>query len=541
MSIQVLEAPPAQPVALSDCFYWKLQPQPSDMFTTVGSKATVVLTFNANPSAPADGTQFTLWGQTLEVQSAQDSTPYSFKVYSGDANATINAFYAMLLSNYIFINATTVEVDYTTNTINITWNDCGEQPNFAAAQMNFAPLSSVLSANVNNGTTPVLRDNFKVLLRLWRNDIVGSNGGFVTAFEAVSPQGACSTPNVITFDAMPIARQMLMTRIPQIDSNAHPTVGHDGPLQYFALFHGYTYNDGAEVRSGEFTSTVPRAVLNAYFEPNDAYKMRRFWPGAAGGYPPFQTHRKWLTSKPLYHHILRTSRAWMWYMVNEAIETIGTLEARFVVDLGTSTPVHDVVVPNSQYGVNAVNVSPAYVASLIGQPVESIKSYFVTVRNNGVQITEATNFTMVDECKPTAYTDVYFLGKYGGIETMAVEIIEEGVSQDAEEALTSIACGAGRFNLAAYGGRTLTGVRSFQTFKLRALDNRPVALEFFRHMRASPQRWIRMTDDAGKPIAWKLLVDTGSITIKEAGGSVELLFSGKLNDAPIQRGNEPEF
>lgn len=541
MPIQVIEGPPSQPVALSDCFYWKLQPQASDMFTTPGSKATVVLTFSASPSAPPDGTQFTLYGQTLEVQSAQDYTPYSFKVYNGDANGTINNFYSMLLANYVFVNAADIEVNYTTRTITMTWRDCGEQQGFAASQMNFAPIASVLSGTATNGTTPVLRDNFKVLLRLFRRDNVGSGAGFVTAFEAVNPQGACSTPNVITFDAMPIARQLLTTRIPQIDSNAHPQVTFDGPLQYFALQHGYTYNQGAEVKSGEFAFTNVGLVLNAYFEPSDAYKMRRFWPGAAGGLPPFQTHRRYLSSKPLYHYILPNSRCWLWYMVNEAFETIGTLTARFVVDVGTATPTHDAPLANSGHGVNAVNVSPEYVASLVGYPVSQIRNYFVAIRNNGTQITEATNFTLLGGCKPEVHTDVYFLGKYGGIETLPVEIIEESIVQDGEEALTSIDCGAGRFNLAAYGGRSLSGARAYQTFKLRALDNRPTALDFFKHMRASPQRWIRLTDDAGKPIAWKLIVDTGSITIKEAGQAVELTFSGKLNDIPIQRGNEPEF
>ena len=541
MAIQIIDSPPSQPVALSDCFFWRFQVPASDAFLTQGTKATVVFTFNASPSAPADGTTFVLYGQTLQVQSAQDHTPYSFKVYSGDANATMNAFYSMLLSNYVFIDAADIEANFTSKTITMTWYACGAQENFASSQMDFSALASAFSAVATNGVTPVLRDNFRVLLRVLRRDNIGSGSGFVTAFEAITPQSLCSSLNTITFDVMPIARQLLKTEIPQIDSDAHPTVKFDGPLQYFAVQLGYTYNDGPAVKSGEFNFTSIGLVLNAYFEPSDAYKIRRFWPGAQGGLPPFQTHRRFLTAKPLYHRLLRVSRAWLWYMVNEAFETIGTLQARFVIDFTSSTTTYDLTVPNSGYGVNAINVSPQYVASLVGQPVSNIKSFFVAIRNNGVQITEATGFVLMDECKPNVHTDVYFLGKYGGIETLPVEIVEESVSQESAEAFVSIPCGAGRFNLAAYGGRTHSAVRSYTEYKLRVIDNRPDAVPLFKHMLASPQRWIRLIDDANKPIAWKVLVDPGSTTIRQSGSSVELLFTVKMNDNPVQRGNEPEF
>ncbi|MCS6930555.1 MAG: hypothetical protein NZM43_13790, partial [Saprospiraceae bacterium] len=257
---------------------WSFQLAPSDVFTTPGSAATALITFQASPIAPANGTQFKLWGRTLTADNSSDFTPTSFKVVNGNAADTITNFVGMLESNYFFASATDIQVDYSARTVLLIWRACGEQPNFSAADMNFAPIASVASLNATNGIDPVFRENFKFMVRVYRRDLNGSGSGYITEFESIQVSKGCSAAGAITFDAMPVARSVLMTRIPQIDLDANPSITFDGPLQYFSLQFGYTYNDGAQSVSGEFGLTNVALALNAYFEPSDAYRMRRYWP-----------------------------------------------------------------------------------------------------------------------------------------------------------------------------------------------------------------------------------------------------------------------
>lgn len=544
MPIQIVSNPPENtPIAVSECMAWSFQLAPADVFTTPGSAATAVITFQANPSAPSDGTQFKLWGRTLTVDGSSDFTPSSFKVVNGNAANTITNFVGMLESNYFFTSAVDIEVDYTARTVTLVWRSCGEQPNFGSADMDFAPIASAASLSATNGVDPVFRENFKFLVRVYRRDLNGTGSGYITEYEGVQVSKGCSSVGAITFDAMPIARSVLATRIPQIDLETHPSVHFDGPLQYFSLQHGYTFNEGAQGVSGEFGLTNVALALNAYFEPGDAYRMRRYWPGMTGGYPPGQSHRKFLTTRPAVQRVFTSSRCWLWFLVNEGVETIGTLVVRYVVNLKNGNQVaNNVVITNSGYGINAVNASPSVAATATGQQVSNIASYTVSILNDNQQITEVATFLLDDACFGGRFTDVYFLGKMGGIETLPCEIVEEEAVQQGDEVLLDVACGVGRHARAAYGGRTLSNVRSFRTYTFRARAKSSDAdVEFFRHMKASPQRWVRFSDDEGKPIAVKLIVEPGSIRVFKAGEFVELVFKGYINDAPVQAGVEPEF
>ncbi|MDW8231083.1 MAG: hypothetical protein RMJ33_14720, partial [Saprospiraceae bacterium] len=241
--------------------------------------------------------------------------------------------------------------------------------------------------------------------------------------------------------------------------------------------------------------------------------------------------------------VFASSRCWLWFLVNDGVETIGTMVTRYVVTLKSGSQVsNNLVTSNTGYGINAVNASPSAAASATGQQLANIASYTVTVLNNNVQITEVATFVLDDACLGGKFTDVYFLGKMGGIETLPCEIAEEDSVQQGDEILLDVACGVGRHARAAYGGRTLSNVRSYRVYTFRARAKSTDAdVEFFRHMKASPQRWLRVKDDEGKPIAVKLIVEPGSVRVFKAGEFVDLVFKGYTNDAPVQAGVEPEF
>lgn len=543
------------PIPISDCLLWTFAPDDADVVSTPGVAASLVVVFPSSPSAPSNGTEFTMWGNVFEIQSGTDFTANSFKVVAGDANDTISNFVSMVLANYFFAAAVTVAANYGTRTVTITWNECGEQANFGSEQMDFTGITgtAITSATPTNGTTPVYVDGYKFVYRMLRTDIVNdANSGFVTAFEAIDPNKDCTGGDDVGFNGMPTARRLLKTEIPALD-NSHPTVAFDGPIQYFSLQYGWVYRDAnANARSGEFATTSRSAVWNAYFEPDDVYKVRRYWPGATGGLPAGQLHVRMLTQQPNPHHLLKKSKAWFWYMVNDAVQTYTNIRMRIVAYKKDGTSVTDThVVPNSSYGINAVNVSPSYVVSLglSGVTIDTLNYYDVAIfkQNSATptdvtQITEAHTIYVIDICDSDRHTDVYFLDKLGGIGTLPMEIIEETASQTGDEILLDVPCSASRADKAAYGGRTLSNIRSNMVLTLRTFfKGGDEYVNFFRSMKLSPQRWIRTTDETGAFIARKFIVEPGGVKVFQEGAKVSLEVSGYLGDIVIQSGSEPEI
>lgn len=543
------------PIPISDCLLWTFAPDDADVVSTPGVAASLVVVFPSSPSAPSNGTEFVMWGNVFEIQSGTDFTANSFKVVPTDAAETINNFVGMVSANYFFAIAVTVGVDYTTRTVTLTWNDCGKQPNFGSEQMDFADITgtAITSATPTNGTTPVYVDGYKFVYRMLRTDIVNdANSGFVTAPEAMEPNKDCTGGGDVGFNGMPTARRLLKTEIPPLN-NTHPAVTFDGPIQYFSLQYGWVYRDAnANARSGEFATTGRSSVWNAYFEPDDVYKVRRYWPGATGGLPPGQLHVKMLTQQPNPHYLLKKSKAWMWYMVNDAVQTYTNIRMRVVVQkIGGGTLSSTFIVPNSSFGINAVNTSPSFIVSLglSGVTIDNIDYYDCAIfkQNSATptdvtQITEAHTFYVMQVCDSDQHTDIYFLDKLGGIGTLPVEIIEETASQTGDEILLDVPCSASRADKAAYGGRTLSNIRSNMVLTLRAFHKGGEGyVNFFRSMKLSPQRWIRTTDETGAFIARKFIVDTGGVRVFQEGSRASLEVSGYMGDIVIQSGSEPEI
>ncbi len=537
----------SQPIPISDCLRWVFAPDSGDVITTGGVVAEIVIVFPGSPTDPGNGTSFIMWGHTFETQSGSDYTATSFKVVAGDDLQTMNNFASMVAANFFFSAATSVVVDSGANTVTITWNECGEQEKFGATQMDFADIigSAITSAAPTNGTTPVYVDGYRVAYRLRRVDIDNeSNSGYVMNFEGMEPGKGCSSVDSAAFDGMPTARKLLKTPIPNLD-NSHPTVEYDGIIQYFSLLYGWIYRDtNCQSKSGDMVFSGRSFVWNAYFQPEDFYRTRKYWPGASGGLPPGQSHVKFLTTQPNPYKLLIDSKCWLWYMVNEAVQTFSTLKLRVVAETSAGgAPTTDVVVTNSGYEVNAVNVSPSYILTLglTGVTAQTLVSYSVAIIGDTTQLTEAMSYYIIQGCESDKDTDLYFLTPIGGIGTIPVRIVESNVNQTGDEILLDVPCTASRENKGRYGGRTLSNIRSYESFTFSSHENGAETTAFFRDLKLSPQRWVRRPTEDGNWMARKLIIEPGGIKVYEDGPTVTVEVSGYLGDIIIQSGTEPEI
>lgn len=553
MGLTITSAPGAsEPIPVSDCMRWAFQPDDADVVSTPGANASIVVTFPASPTAPSNGTMFKMWGFTLTVDDTTDYSATTFKVVAGDAGSTINNFAAMVLSNFYFNRATSVVIDYGARTVTIAWDTCGEQENFGVSQMDFSNITgtAISGATPTNGMTPVYVDGYEIQYKLRRTDINDDgNSGYITEYEGMAPNKTCTGADEAAFDAMPTARALLKTRLPDLD-NTHPTVLFDGPIQYFTLLYGWTYRDSnCQQLSGDFNFTARPFVWNGFFTPEDVYRVRKYWPGATGGLPPGQSFVKFLTTGPDSMRVFLNTKCWLWYMVNEAVQSWVELRLRIIVQKKDGSGVTSTqIVTNSGYGINAVNVSPSYIFSLglsgVDETTLDFYQVHITTQNSGsptdlTQITETKSFYFTEQCDELRNTDLYFLTPAGGIGTLPVEIIEQSAEQQGTEILLDVPCTATRADQGRYGGRTLVDIRSFQTFTFRAISNEPEINNFFRDLKLSPQRWVRRTAEDGSFIARKLIIENGGIKIFQDGPTVSVEITGHLGDVPIQSGTEP--
>lgn len=532
----------SDPIPISDCLRWVFQADDADVVTTPGVQAELVVTFPGSPSDPGNGTEFTVWGHLMTTDSATDYTATSFKVVVGDKLATMNNFAAMIASNFYLSRAVTITVG--ASTVTLEWDECGEQENFGSTQMEFSNITgnAITSAAPTNGTTPVYVDGYRIQYRMWRIDIDGPNDGPVMAYEGATPNLLCASSEESAFDGMPTARELLNTPLPPLD-NTHPAVEYDGIIQYFQLEYGWTYRDAnCQALSGDFKFSLRPSVWNAYFQPEDVYRVRKYWPGAAGGLPPGQSQVKFLTAKPEVLKILTDSKVWLWYMVNEAVQSFSQLKLRVVAQtISGGSPTVDVNITNSGYGINAVNVSPSYIVTLglSGVTIDTLESYSLAIIADTTQITEATSYYLLRSCDTSLHTDLYFLNSVGGITTLPVQIIEKSANQSGDEILLDVPCTASREEKGKYGGRTLSNIRSYESFTFRSLENGTEVNDVFRDLKLSPQRWVRRRAENGTWIARKLIIDSGGVKIYEDGPKVTVEVSGYLGDITVQSGTEP--
>ena len=110
------------------------------------------------------------------------------------------------------------------------------------------------------------------------------------------------------------------------------------------------------------------------------------------------------------------SKCWLWYMVNGAIQSWTNLRLNIAATKhdgsGTLT---SVIVSDSGYGINAVNVSPDYIISLgmSGVTADTLSHYTVKImtQNSGsefdvTQITEDKTYYVMTACNTDKFTDL---------------------------------------------------------------------------------------------------------------------------------------
>ena len=240
-------SPATNPVVVSDCLQWCLQPDNEDVFATEGTFATLTVNFPSTiASIPANGTEFTIWGHTFSVNSAlANSTATAMKIQSS-GNITGAAFRQMLNANIFFAQNAVIDDDGLAlrNTV-VTWNACGEQDNFSGANMDLAALTGAgATVTVTNGTTPVQTDGYSMQTRLFKVDGVTNVAVPITEFEGLRPLVGCNDISETCVNYIKDAARLLFTPMPDLSTTSEidPEDG-DTLCSRFLIQYGWNYKD----------------------------------------------------------------------------------------------------------------------------------------------------------------------------------------------------------------------------------------------------------------------------------------------------------
>lgn len=554
MAITVISVPtatPDVPVPISDAFKFGFQFDSADIATTPGTYADVVITFPTTCTVPSNGDTLVLWSHTLTVDDTTNSTATTFKVVATGTTTATN-FYNMLRSNIFFLKYTDIAISGLE--VTITWKSCGSQENFSGTNMDdTAIVDTGGTMVVTNGTQPVYTPNFHFVCRLLYLRDSNSVIRFpLTQFEGFRPDVNCSGADNLYIDFMDSIRKELWPIMPELGPNTYvdnfglgssltkEAMKKMGMLAYLVVEYGWEYQDAnCQPKSGTFGVTDEFLVMNCYFNPEDTYKLRRFWRAHPSGYPPDQTNYRFVTNQPGVMRLCENSFAWLWYCESEASSL---LRAHFEVEyLNGSGVNYYFTMPHKDDPIQNFNISPSHLAANIPIDVSEIRHYNIRmVSSSGTAVRTESLRVIVDHncCQRT--TDVYFVTQYGSIGTMPVKIETRGAGQSGVEVNLQNRFDGTEEEKAAYGGRSLFNGRAFPTIEFSARENySEVQIKWFEQFRYSSHRWIKVEKEDGNYIAKKLLVDPGEVSIYKSGEKVILTASGYLQDIPIQSPIEP--
>lgn len=540
-----------QPVPVSDCIRWCLTPDSADVFTTVGSKALLQVTFPTTVTVPSNGTAFTVWGHAFTVNNASDFTASSFKATTSGLVSAGN-FAAMFKANLFFIKNTKVEIELSgPNTIvRVRWNTCGVQSNFSGANMTLTAISGMgATVSATNGVEPVLKDGYQLSYALMVYSGLTAALVPITSLEAVTPLFDCTALSATCFDFVREIRSRMYTPLPPMTASgaANATeLNVSSMYQQFALYYGWVYRQNCQPISGTFKQSGGVNVLNAALGANDPYGIRRYWPGASGGFPPGQSLAKPLSNRPWRAPLRTDSRAWTWFLHNNAVNSASAMRARFFIARadGTTSGPHLLTLSGETAVIQHFNICPAFIQAQFSVTLRSgdVVSVFADATLSGTPtgVVDEIQYTVLDDCGPLK-TEIYFLNSAGGIDTMLFDETDEiEVAQDWTEVCIDTPCAASREWKTAYGGRSLSAVRSYKRISLLTrVDARQDWIDWFSELKASPQRWVKQIGLDGQPYAAKLLVESGGIKVFKSGAQIEITVTGALQDTPIQSGAEP--
>lgn len=549
MALTIISTPtdPPVPTPVSDCFQFCFQPDDADIFDTPGVNALVEVIFPSTISTiPANGTQFTIWGKLFTVDNGQAYSSNSFKVESS-GNATGANFRNMLKANYFFSRSTDVSAGASLRETLITWLACGEQDYFSGANMDMAELTGIgATVTVINGTTPVVKTGAMVQVQLLKCDGASNVYSPITMYEGITPTGTCGTAEELCVDFMADIRKTLFTPMPDLSLTSEIDPEETTMVAKFKINSGVTWiDDTCTAQSGVFTDSDEFMAIDIAFPPEDNIGMRRFvfdHPENFGFNFPILCPQ-FMTNQPRYHTIGENSFAWLWLSGGYQSLSPSIINVRFNVFYADGTTDHADVSydPTQEFKVHCFNVSPKRLLSLFSlTDLDNVVKYFVTATADlsGATLGTETYFVLDRSCENV--TDLYFKTPYGGIGTLLCEVIEKETRQEGTEICLNTACATSRFEAAKYGGRMLNNLRSYETITLRARRNySDEEVEFFRSMKASPERWIQVeqygeVDYGGEWMAKRFNVEPGGIRIFKQGQYVDLEVTGYVADTPIQ-------
>lgn len=567
-SIESFLDPPMPPVPVSDCFRWCLQADASDAVTTPGAYAEVEFTIPTTCTVPANGTILTIWGYEFEVD---DSVPFTGQTFEVDTVGltTVMNLVSMIQSNLFFNDSVVITVTEPGNfVVTLTWRECREQPRFVAEQMVFTAIDDAGgSGTFTNGTSPEYVEGYKIVTR------IGTLGGDPVAFQPLSPKVGlttdqqCTTVGAVCVDYVADAETLLHTLLPELTntSTISPFQNSQSLMRVFQLEYGWVYRDNCQAKSGTILKSGFVFGINAAFDIDDEYQMRRYWYDHPDGYPPGQFVSDFLTTQPKKSNLCWDSFAWLW-LLNSWKEDYPdyNLLARFVLydHSGTIIEIVTVIIADSdlpsfgfQYPI-CFNISPGYVLAEAATATQAtLARYDVQVVGVNPVDTDDVLFNATEFM--TYYpghccdekTDLYVLTPPGGFATQVVEVLNRSVVKEGQEVNLHVACSTSRTNKAKYGGRTIARIRAYEKidFVFR-MPNTPESVRWMKHIRQSPQTMIKTFGEGiysvsqtnkGTAFAKKFIIDLDTVTTFVVGEGLEFSASGYTADIPTQKGFEP--
>lgn len=529
------------PIPVSDCLQWCMQPDDADVVDTAGSNAFVQIVFPNTFTEPSNGTTFKIWGHTFTFNSAFDYTATSFSS-EGEAAPAQNNFARMIEANLFFRRAVNVH-RISTNTVLISWLTCEPQSNFTGANLVLTAFTS-LGATVTSaqGVSPVYVPGYKMTVQLMK--LIGNTG--TNSFKAISSlsgldiKKTCGGADEMCVNLMGEARKTLYTPMPDLTDSSEVDPQAQTMTGRFVLAYGWVYRtEDCQTMTGTIRQSDEAFVINSAFPPEDPDGIIPYWY-EAGGVTPI----RFLTNQPETISVSADTKAWVWLTCNWLVDqpTFTGFKLRFVIyKVGVSGVFSVETVDYNScewWQVKHFNVSVGRVLTLSGLTIEELSAYqvqVVPVDSSGDPVhpgTEYLQYKVSRECEDT--TDVYFVTPPGGIGTMLVQVTEQEVEQTGNEICMDTPCGTSLSEIAKYGGRSLSNVRSFERVTVRAVDDfGPDSLAYFKSFKASAERWVRVASGIGW-VAKKFIVETGGVKVFQQGQNIELVATGYLADIPIQ-------
>lgn len=572
--IQITSQPPGMaaitdpivaPIALSDCMNFCLQPDAADVFLTTGTQAELVFTIPFTCTVPANGTAFKLWGYSFTIQSAEPFTSESFKV---DANGLVTVLnLANMLAANVFFKRTGSVTSFTavgTDYVMIyKWNECREQINFTGTNMDFLVFGTI-GGNVTklNGISPSYVEAYRIIVNTVRYQDNTLTYADLSALAGMEAEKLCDRAGIVCVDIKSDVSDDLYTMMPPLTYDSFISSIDNGRsmMRFYSLQYGWTYRQNCIAKSGTIKRSNRVLVLNAAFDIDDPYQIRRYWSGHPQGFPPGQLFPDFLTTQPKTIPLCKDSYKWLWFLnsfqgnsaTNYALVCSFDLydKDNILVRSGTSVVNNPATMGSAHHQPVCFNASPRHISDILNVSMAGIVAYEVQLLGVNrldfedvlFNASEYLRFEICDKCCEDG-TDLYFLSPTGSIDTFLVRVDSlETLQSGGEEITVNLPCGASRTDRATNGGRTLTSTRVYQKMKLSAQIPRSKEWErWVKHLRQSPQRWIRVMDESGAYIAKKIVFENGGITQRETGQGVTIEMTGYLMDIPTQQGNEKRF